>query len=515
MIIHESPFDDVPLRNCSITERIFVGLEREPGAVVLIDGPTGRTVTAGQLMDDIRSVAGGLNSRGAGTCRTVALMAPNSPEYCTIFHAMAWAGGTVTTVNPAYTASEVRHQLDDAGADWLITVTEAEATARSATEGTDIGVIILGDGPDPVAELRGAPIEFQVPVDLDNHVVVLPYSSGTTGLPKGVMLSHRNLVVNVDQILAVGDIDPGEITPAFLPFFHIYGLEVLVNCYLAAGAGLATLPRFDLELFLRLAQDHRAKRLWVVPPVAIALAKHPIIDQYDLSSIVQVNSAAAPLGADLSEAVAARLGCPATQAYGMTELSPASHVMPLASPRPGAVGQTVPNTQCRIVDIETGDGLGTNVEGELWIKGPQVMLGYHNKPEATEAMIDTDGWLRTGDIGDFDEDGYLFITDRLKELIKTNGFQVAPAELEAALITHPQIADAAVIGVPDDQAGEVPIAFLVSVSDEPPSLEDLQAYLSKDLSSYKQIQRASFVETIPKSASGKILRRELRDLPLA
>lgn len=294
VIIHDSPFDDLPLRNCSITERIFEGLEREPGAVVLIDGPTGRTVTAGQLMDDIRSVAGGLNAQGAGTGRTVALMAPNSPEYCTIFHAMAWTGGTVTTVNPAYTASEVRHQLDDAGADWLITVTEAEATARTATEGTNIGVIVLGDGTDPVADLRGAPIDFQVPVDLDNHVVVLPYSSGTTGIPKGVMLSHRNLVVNVDQILAVADIDPGEIAPAFLPFFHIYGLELLMNCYLAAGAGLTTLPRFDLELFLRLAQDHKAKRLWVVPPVAIALAKHPIIDQYDLSSIVQVNSAAAP-----------------------------------------------------------------------------------------------------------------------------------------------------------------------------------------------------------------------------
>jgi 4-coumarate--CoA ligase len=218
VIIHDSPFDDVPLRNCSITECVFDGLKRAPTAVVLIDGPTGRTVTAGQLMDDIRSVAGGLDSLGAGTGRTVALMAPNSPEYCTIFHAVAWAGGTITTVNPAYTASEVRHQLDDAGADWLITTSEAEATARTATKGTDTGLIVLGDDTDPVADLRGVPIESQVPVNLDNHVVVLPYSSGTTGLPKGVMLSHRNLVVNVDQILAVADIDPGEITPVFRPF---------------------------------------------------------------------------------------------------------------------------------------------------------------------------------------------------------------------------------------------------------------------------------------------------------
>jgi len=327
------------------------------------------------------------------------------------------------------------------------------------------------------------------------------------------MLSHRNLVANVDQILAVADLDPGEMTPAFLPFFHIYGLEIFLNAYLAAGAGLVTLPRFDLELFLQLTQEHRAKRLWIVPPVAIALAKHPMVDQFDLSSVAQVNSAAAPLGADLGEAVSARIGCAATQAYGMTEMSPASHVMPPRAPRPGSVGVTVPGTECRIVDPDTGENLGPGGEGELLVRGPQVMMGYLDNPEATAACLDAEGWLRTGDIATFDADGYLFIRDRLKELIKVKGFQVAPAELEAVLVSHPQVADAAVVGVPDEAAGEIPMAFLVAAGDERLTLEEVTAWFEGKLAHYKRVGRIAYVDAIPKSASGKILRRVLREPP--
>lgn len=512
MTIHQSPYGDIALRDCSITERIFEGLSPTPEAIALIEGPTGRTITAAELMADIRSVAGGLTSRGVGAGHTVALMTPNIPEFCTIFHGIAWAGGTATTVNPAYTAPEIRHQLIDSGAELLITVSDCLDAAQAAIEGTGVTeIVVIGDEAARLGDLAGSPIETQVPVDLDTHAVALPYSSGTTGMPKGVMLSHRNLVVNVDQLLTVAKIDRGEITPAFLPFFHIYGLEVLINVYLASGAGLATLPRFDLELFLQLAQDHKSRRLWVVPPVAIALAKHPVVDRFDLSSLVQVNSAAAPLGADLARAVSERLGCPTTQAYGMTELSPASHVEPLSAPRPGSVGKIVPGTFCRIVDHETGRDVAGNAEGEIWVKGPQVMMGYLNNPEATAATIDEEDWLQTGDVGYFDDDGYLFISDRVKELIKTKGFQVAPAELEAALITHPQVADAAVIGLPDDDAGEVPVAFLVASGDARPSLEDLQSYLREQLAGYKQIHQATYVDEIPKSASGKILRRVIRE----
>lgn len=509
-----SAFDDIELIDQSITQRVFDGLKGRLDEDVLIDGPTGRAITAGALMDAIKRLAGGLTQRGLGKGHTIALLAPNIPEYCTIFHGVAWAGGTITTINPTYTENEIRHQLTASNAEILITIPDLIATARAAIEGTGVSEIVLiggGAGAVSLADLMGEPLADQVPVDLDQHVVLLPYSSGTTGLPKGVMLTHRNLVANVEQTLAVGNILPGEITPAFLPFFHIYGLGVLMNTFLAGRASLVTMPRFDLETFLRMAQDCKARALWIVPPVALALAKHPLIDQFDLSSVEMVNSAAAPLGAELSRAVGERLNCAAVQAYGMTELSPASHVVPWTAPRAGSVGLTVPGTTCRIVDTETGADLECDKNGELWIKGPQVMKGYLNNPEATSQTIDADGWLHTGDIGYFDSDGYLYIVDRLKELIKFKGFQVAPAELEAVLLTHPAIADAAVIGVPDEEAGEVPMAFLVTANGTPPTDADIQAHLAAQLAPYKQVRRIEYVDSIPKSASGKILRRLLRD----
>jgi acyl-CoA synthetase (AMP-forming)/AMP-acid ligase II len=265
-----------------------------------------------------------------------------------------------------------------------------------------------------------------------------------------------------------------------------------------------------LELFLRICQDHRARRMWIVPPVALALAKHPLVDAYDLSALEQVFSGAAPMGSALSDAVASRLNCAMLQGYGMTELAPVSHITPLSTPRSGASGLALPNTRCRIVSPETGEDLPPGEEGELWIKGPQVMIGYLNNETATRDTLTSDGWLKTGDVAIIDADGYMFIVDRLKELIKYKGFQVAPAELEACLVAHPQIQDAAVIGLPDEEAGEVPVAFVVC-ADPAPSPEEIQSYVGTQLSHYKQLHRVTFVEAIPKSPSGKILRRLLRD----
>ncbi|WP_392337741.1 AMP-binding protein [Loktanella salsilacus] len=513
MTIFQSPFDDVALRDISITERVFEGLRDRPSEVVLTDGPTGRTITAAQFIDQVESLAGGLTARGFGAGHTIALMAPNCPEYCVIFHAVAFAGGTITTINPTYTASEIRHQLQDSRAEFLITVPMFLDTAREALSGTsvtDIATIGKADNTLELSDLMEEPLSAQVLVDLDHHTVVLPYSSGTTGLPKGVMLSHRNLVVNVDQIIAGADFERGEVAAAFLPFFHIYGMTVLMNLHLAGGGGLVTLPRFDLEMFLRISQDYKSKRMWIVPPVALALAKHPMVDQFDLSALQQVFTGAAPLGADLSNAVGARLNCVSLQGYGMTELSPVSHLSPIDSAIPGASGLAAPNVLCRIVDIETGQDLDTGAEGELWIKGPNVMQGYLNNAKATAETIVEDGWLRTGDIAVIDADGQMFIVDRLKELIKYKGFQVAPAELEATLVAMDGITDAAVIGLPDPEAGEIPMAFIVR-TENGPDADTIKAHLAKTLSSYKQVHRIDFVAEIPKSASGKILRRFLRD----
>ena len=503
---------DIALRDQSITERVFENLVTRADDTVLTCGMTGTALTAAEFMAQVKSLAGGLTARGMGKGRTVALMAPNVPQYCVVFHAVAWAGGTITTINPTYTAAEVAHQLRDSGADILITVPMFLETAQTAAkDAAGQPVVVMGEaeGAEPLSAYYGTPQEQQTPVDLDGHAVVLPYSSGTTGLPKGVRLSHRNLVVNVDQIIFAGDIRPGEVAAAFLPFFHIYGMTVLMNVHLASGGALVTMPRFDLELFLKISQDHKARRMWIVPPVALALAKHPLVDQYDLSSIEQVFSGAAPLGAEVSDAVAKRLDCISVQGFGMTELSPVSHTTPLERPKSGSSGTALPNTQCRIVDPTSGEDLPAGKEGELWIKGPQVMQGYLNNDKATAETLTPDGWLKTGDIAYIDEDGYMFIVDRLKELIKFKGFQVAPAELEATLVAMDGIIDAAVVGLPDAEAGELPVAFVVA-ADPAPTEEAIKAHLAKTLSSYKQLHRITFVTEIPKSASGKILRRVLK-----
>jgi 4-coumarate--CoA ligase len=271
------------------------------------------------------------------------------------------------------------------------------------------------------------------------------------------------------------------------------------------------MARFDLEQFLQLSQDHKISRAFVAPPIVLALAKHPMVDNYDLSALESVFSGAAPLGPELAEEAATRLGCEVVQGYGMTELSPVSHTTPAGQFKPGTIGILTPSTMSRIVDPESGKDLGIGEDGEIWVKGPQVMTGYLNNAEATAATIDEDGWLHTGDVGHADGDGHFTIVDRLKELIKFKGFQVPPAELEALLVTHPGIADAAVIGVPDDEAGELPKAFIALKEGESTSAEEIQRFVADKVASYKQIRIVQFVDSIPKSASGKILRRLLRD----
>ncbi|WP_128515798.1 AMP-binding protein [Tabrizicola thermarum] len=502
-MIHASPFPPIALTGESITERIFRGLVGDPDRVVLIDGPSGREMTAGALEAGIRRLAGGLKARGIGKGDVVAILAPNCPEYAVVFHGVAFAGATVTTINPTYTAPEVSHQLTDSGARLLVTVPAFLETARAAFAG-EIVVIGEAEGATSLTALMGEPLAQQVPIDAARDVVVLPYSSGTTGLPKGVRLSHRNLVANVDQCLAVIGCNPGEWSVGFLPFFHIYGQTVLMNMHLAAGAGVVTMPRFDLQQFLTLAAKYRTPTLYSAPPVAVALAKHPMVAEFDLSCVERFFSGAAPLGGDVGDAVAGRIGCLSVQGYGMTEMSPVSHATPRGQARKGSVGVTLPSTECRIV--VDGRDAGPGEAGELWVRGPQVMLGYHNRPEATAETL-VDGWLRTGDLAEVDAEGWVYIRDRLKELIKVKGFQVAPAEVEAVLLTCPMVRDAAVRGVLDDEAGEVPVAFVVPA--EGAEEAAIRAHLAEQLAHYKLPKRITFIEAIPKSASGKILRRML------
>jgi acyl-CoA synthetase (AMP-forming)/AMP-acid ligase II len=420
-----------------------------------------------------------------------------------------------TTANPLLTADELAAQLRDCAARLLVTVPPLLENATAAAERAGVeDVFVYGeaDGATPFASLLEADGEPpDVAIEPAADVVALPYSSGTTGLPKGVMLTHRNLVANICQTVAALHIREDDRVIAVMPFFHIYGLVVILHTSLRCGATLVTMPRFELPEFLRVMQAHRITRAYVVPPVVLALAKHPLVDQFDLSSVEFMLSGAAPLSADLELACGKRLDCRMQQGYGMTEASPVTHLVPdhLAGQMPGSIGRLVPTTECRLVDVATGQDAPAGEPGELWIRGPQVMKGYLNNTEATARTIDARGWLRTGDVGRVDEDGAFFIVDRVKELIKYKGYQIAPAELEAVLLTHPAIADAAVIPLPDEEAGEVPKAFVVTSGSITP--EEVTAFVTERVAPYKKIRAVELVEEIPKSPSGKILRRLLID----
>ncbi len=324
-------------------------------------------------------------------------------------------------------------------------------------------------------------------------------------------LSHRALIANVMQTDTVMRLDSSDVMLAVAPFFHVLGFVILMNLPLASGATVVSMPRFELEGFLSAIQDHRVTGTVVVPPIALGLARHPAVERYDLSSLRFVGCGAAPLGRESQRACADRLGCLVEQGYGMTETTAGIAISSMVEPErnaPGQVGILLPGTEARVIDPESGQDLGAGATGEIIVRGPQLMTGYLGRPDATEATIDSDGWLHTGDIGTVDEQGRVYITDRLKELIKYKGYQVAPAELEALLAGHPQITAAAVVGAPDEEAGELPTAFVVAGE----GLDDaaLMEWVAERVAPHKRIRRVERVDEIPCSPSGKILRRELR-----
>ncbi len=541
-MILRSPFPPIDIPEISLPRFVLDAAAGRAEQPALIDGITGRVTTYGALVQDVRRMAAGLAQRGFRKGDVFAILCPNCPEYAVALHAVWRLGGIVTTINGTYTVEEIAFQLKDANATYLLTIPalleraveagagrirkffvldEAEDLSRTicpdgqmgesatsfdtllASEAEDLSLTICPSGQ------MGEPPE--VAIDPRRDLAALPYSSGTTGLPKGVMLTHYNLVANILQIEAGHAVLPGDRMIGILPFFHIYGLVVVLNTSLHLGATVVTMPRFDLEGFLRILQDHGITRACLVPPIVVALAKHPLVDQYDLSTLRSIFSGAAPLGEDVAATCAARLDCVVKQGYGMTEASPVTHLTP-DWPGPvkrGSIGFTVALTESRIVDPQTGADLGPNQQGELWVRGPQVMLGYLNRPDATAQILDADGWLHSGDIAYVDDDGFFYIVDRLKELIKYKGLQIAPAELEAVLLTHPAIADAAVIPSPDEEAGEVPKAFVVLKGEATEA--EILAFVASKVAPYKKIRKLEFIGQIPKSASGKILRRVLVD----
>ncbi|HCX31277.1 MAG TPA: 4-coumarate--CoA ligase family protein [Blastocatellia bacterium] len=516
-MIFRGPFAEVIIPEIPITSFVFQNAKDRGEKPALIDGPSGRVITYSQLADSISRVAASLATRGFKKGDVFGILSPNVPEYAIAFHAVARLGGISTTVNPLYTEQEIAHQLKDAGAKFLVTVPQYLEKATYAAREAKIEELFIFDdagdeidGATPFSSLLASDGSVpEVVINPREDLVALPYSSGTTGLPKGVMLTHHNLVANMCQMDGLQYFTENDTLICVLPLFHIYGLMVVLNMGLYQGATIVTVQRFEFEPFLQTLQDYSVTLAHLVPPIVLTLSKNPVVDNYDLSKLKTIFCGAAPLDEHLTRACMQRLDCDVRQGYGMTETSPVTHSSPAdpAQVKFGSVGVPAPNTDCKIVDLETGESLGPNKEGEVCVRGPQIMKGYLNRPEATAGTIDSDGWLHTGDIGYADEDGHFYIVDRAKELIKYKGFQVPPAELEALLLAHSQVADAAVIPCPDDEAGEVPKAFVVLKGEATP--EEIMDFVAARVAPHKKIRSVEFIDKIPKSASGKILRRLL------
>jgi acyl-CoA synthetase (AMP-forming)/AMP-acid ligase II len=487
-VIYLSPEPDIQIPDVTLTEHV-VGPARARGdQPAVVDAATDETTTYEEFAAKVDATAAALQSQGIGKGEVVGLIGPNGAEWAIAYFGTLRAGAVVTPMNPLLTPEEIGRQVESSGAR-----------------------LVIDDPPGFVADAPPDATPDEVEVDPDD-LAVLPFSSGTTGLMKGVMLTHRNLVANIEQAWNSMPLAEDDVLVGVLPFFHIYGQTVVLNLGLANGATIVTMPRFDLDQLLDIVERHGVTWLHVAPPVILALATAPQVEGRDLSTLKLVISGAAPLDADLAGRAEARIGAPIRQGYGLTELSPVSHKSRLARVEetpPGSVGALIPNTEARLVDPETGEDVAEGERGEIWIRGPQVMRGYLNNEEATAETLTEDGWLRTGDIGRVDEDGFFYVVDRLKELIKYKGYQVPPAELEAVLVSHPKVRDAGVIGVPMEGGEEAPKGCVVC--DEDLDLEELKAYVAERVAPYKKLREIERVEEIPKSASGKILRRLLRD----
>lgn len=534
-----SPFSDVQIPENLIDEYVWSGLERWPDRDALVCGVTDRKFTYHETRLACKRFAASLKKRGATTGQVLAVLLPNVPEFAVTALGAIEAGLVVTTINPVYTPFEIAHQFKDAGAVGVVTIPELLPKVFEAQKLMDgpgvkplyvISVNGKGDRPSGAwdfDEMLDPMVDTSVLKKCRSNadVAFMPYSSGTTGLSKGVSLSHRNLVANITQtnhpeVNHFSDTTATyqDVLPAILPFYHIYGLTMILLRGLSYGCKLVTLPKLESDLFLNILKNYKATLLYVVPPMVLLLGQHKNVTHEHFQSLKIICNGAGPVKEADAEKVIARTqnkNVRFCQAYGMTEASPAVFVSRNSSLVDYlTVGPPISNTKAKVVD-PTDDTIeyGPGEVGEIQVHGPQVMMGYHNNPEATANTVSPDGWLRTGDIGYYNDQKEFFIVDRIKELIKVQGYQVPPAELEGLLRTHPAVLDAAVIGVPHDRTGEAPLAYVVLDPDRPAASEaDVKAFVAERVAPYKQISAGvRFVESLPKSAAGKILRRVLKE----
>ncbi|KAI8146500.1 hypothetical protein BJV82DRAFT_598767 [Fennellomyces sp. T-0311] len=531
MPIFTSKFPNVPTPESGIIQTLFEteAQNQNVDRVCYVDALSGREITFRELKDLAYRFGAGLQD----VCDfrpgdVLGLYAPNMVDYAIPMFGTLVAGGTVSPANPAYTVDELVHQLGQAKATVLVAHASNIDTAFAAAEKVGIPkqhVYVFGDatikGAKPYITLLGnrvaKPVEFESAEQARETLAYLCFSSGTTGKSKGVMTTHGNIVSNVFQYTRVEEefYQKTSRLLAVLPFFHMFGLTICLHAPLYTQSTLYVLPRFELVSFCETIQKYKITFSCVVPPILLLLAKQPIVDKYDLTSVQALMSGAAPLDAALTKEVEDKFpGIVVKQGYGLTETSPALCIQAGRDVAPGSSGVLVPNSLAKVID-ENGKEVGLEERGELWVKGPNIMKGYLNLPEETARCIDEEGYFHTGDVVVVNAQGHFFIVDRIKELIKYKGFQVAPAELEGILLKNPLVADCAVIGVYDrEQVTEIPRAYVVlkpGVEQSEQTARELQKFVSENVISYKQIRSVVFREQIPKSATGKILRNILRN----
>jgi 4-coumarate--CoA ligase len=506
--------------------------------IAIIEGVSGTTRTFKQIESDVVNAGKALQQLGVQKGDVVALFTPNHVDFFTALHAICSIGASVTLINPLYCDRELIYQLTSSSAKIMISASGIclDHAMKALPNAPNIKHLIALDGENnsedddkiPSSILKFSSLRQSnttsnndkysqvVPISYSKSISVIPFSSGTTSLPKGVLLTHKNMCVNLDQCYDGESrfFDSKTVVMSPLPLFHIYAFLVSLNLSLMHGKTLITMKRFDLGQFCRLVEQYQCTRAHVVPPIILALAKSPIVDQYNLKSLKVLLSAAAPLGGEIETAVSQRLGCIVKQAWGMSELSPLGTMVPDDAVKSGSVGPPVANTSVKIVDSATHTKiLPVGVAGELCIHGPQVMMGYLNDVEKTKQCLTDDGWLLTGDIAELDQDGYVTILDRVKELIKYKGFQVPPAELEALLCTHPAVLDAIVIPRNHEEAGEVPRAYIVQKKDVQVTEKEIIDFVATNTAPHKKLRGGVvFVDTLPKTASGKLLRRQVVEM---
>ncbi|HSP55275.1 MAG TPA: AMP-binding protein [Dehalococcoidia bacterium] len=508
MLFHSPWFSLAPYPEIPLTELLAPAAEmhRDRPALISLDGTIH---TFGHTWQACRRLGRFLQDSGINKGDRVAILSANAPEYFVAFYGTLFAGGVVTTLNPLYKEREILHQLEDCGATAIFAMSALSPVVQGVREHLpDLKHIFhIEDVWSMAADCPPEP--HPVEINAREDIAALPYSSGTTGLPKGVMLTHYNLVSNVRQTCTSGLGSGYSVYLDFLPFYHIYGMIVLMACGFASGIPQVIMPRFDPATCLDLVQRHKVTNLFAVPPAMLALANFTEAEKYDTSSLFMIMSGAAPLPPEVARATAARLNTTVLQGYGLTETSPVTNVNPVTRIKDSTVGPPLADTVQKVVSLEDGRELGAGEVGELLTFGPQVMKGYWNAPEATVETLPGGGWIRTGDIVQMDDEGYVTILDRKKEMIKYKGYQVAPAELEALLLEHPAVMDSAVIPKRDTESGEVPKAFVLLRQGQQASAEELMRFVEERVAPYKKVREVEFVEAIPKTPSGKILRREL------